>query len=128
MGYQSAATEAGIVALRDAVLDPQWTEAVVDLVRRTRAHPDIRVGSSVRGAIDMVGIADRLGAARGVAPTDWHTGLDAALVSLSGRVRMLESCVRTPEEVVRELYEAVFGTEPSGEQDDGGTESPPGEA
>jgi len=32
-------------------------------------------------------------------------------VSLSGRVRLQESCARSPEDVVRELYEAVFGVQ-----------------
>ena len=129
MDYQSAATEAGIVALRqpDGV-DQAWRDLVVELVRRTRAHDDIRVGSSVRGAIDLVGIAGRLGAGRGVPATDWHVGLDAALVALSGRVRLLESCTRTAEQVVRELYEGVFGREPARDPDSDGGSSPPGEA
>ncbi len=128
MGYQSAATETGIVALRDQHVDPVWNASVVELVRRTRTHPDLRVGSSVRGAIDTVGIAARLAVARGVARTDWHAGLDAALVALSGRVRMLESSNRTPEDVVRELYQAVFGPPPDNAADAPGGESPPGEA
>lgn len=126
MGYQSATTEAGIVALRDAALDPSWRAAVVEVVRSTRSHPDVRIGSSVRGAIDMVGIAGRLGVARECEPTDWQVGLDAALVALSGRVRLVESTSRTPEDVVRELYESVFGRGPStGEP---GSEAAPGEA
>ncbi len=129
MDYQSAATEAGIVALRDpADVDPGWRDQVVELVRRTRAHDDIRVGSSVRGAIDLVGIAARLGVSRGVPSTEWHVGLDAALVSLSGRIRLLESCTRTAEQVVRELYEGVFGREPAPDAEDDGGSTPPGEA
>ena len=130
MDYQSAATEAGIVALREpAGVDPVWRDRVVELVRRTRAHDDIRIGSSVRGAIDLVGIATQLGSSRAVPTTDWHVGLDAALVALSGRVRLLESCPRTAEQVVRELYEGVFGREPEpapAENAEGRT--PPGEA
>lgn len=128
MGYQSAATEAGIVALRDAVdgIDDAWRASVVDLVRSTREHPDVRVGSSVRGAIDLVGIAGRLGVSRGVEPTDWYAGLDAALVALSGRIRMLESSSRTPEDVVRELYEKVFGPPPSRSSDDASGSDPTG--
>jgi MoxR-like ATPase len=41
--------------------------------------------------------------------TDRDTGLDAALVALSGRVRLHEGSSRSPESVVRELYDAVFG-------------------
>ncbi|HEV7204636.1 MAG TPA: MoxR family ATPase [Jatrophihabitans sp.] len=132
MGYQSATTETGIVALRDDGADDAWRASVVDLVRATREHPDVRVGSSVRGAIDLVGIAGRLGASRGVDPTDWFAGLDAALVALSGRVRMLESSNRTPEDVVRELYEKVFGpppsTPPAGDDPGSTGAPPPGEA
>ncbi len=94
-------------------VDPAWRAQVVDLVRRTREHPDVRVGSSVRGAIDLVRLAGSLGELRGLRPQSWRTGLDAALVALSGRVRLQESCTRSPEEVVRELYEAVFGAEPA---------------
>ena len=126
MGYQSASTEAAIVQLRGAEVDPAWQASVVELVRRTREHPDVRVGSSVRGAIDLVGIAGRLGAARGVPQTDWQAGLDAALVALSGRIRLLESCSRSAEDVVRELYEDVFGRPPHASSEP--EVPPPGEA
>jgi len=111
MGYQSADDEADIASLRAPQVPMAWLAQVVDLVRRTRAHPDIRVGSSVRGSIDMVRLAVSLGGLRGHEPVDWSVGLDAALVSLSGRVRLQESCARSPEDVVRELYEAVFGVQ-----------------
>lgn len=113
MGYQSADDEAHIVALRAPAVAPEWLARVVDLVRRTREHADIRVGSSVRGSIDLVRLAVSLGSLRQMEATAWRVGLDAALVSLSGRVRLHESCSRAPEEVVRELYEAVFGAEPA---------------
>lgn len=119
MGYQSAPDETRIVALRSPEVPEEWRERVVDLVRRTRDHQDIRVGSSVRGAIDLTGLAVSLGRMRHRPATDWHIGLDAALVALSGRVRLQESCPRSPEAVVRELYEGVFGAEPTGDPDGG---------
>jgi MoxR-like ATPase len=118
MDYQSAGTESAIVALRAGGEAAAWRDQVVDLVRRTRSHPDVRIGSSVRGAIDLVAIASRLWSMRSVPAGDWHAGLDAALVSLSGRIRMHESAGRRPEDVVRELYETVFGAEPA-------TDAPP---
>ena len=125
MDYQSAETEGAIVGLRSIEVAEPWRAQVVDLVRRTRGHADVRIGSSVRGAIDMVAIATRLCEMREVPADDWHAGLDAALVSLSGRIRMHDSAGRRPEEVVRELYEAVFGPPPPASDPD---EAGPGKA
>jgi MoxR-like ATPase len=118
MDYQSPQDEAEVVALRAPAIETAWRGQVVDLVRRTRSHPDVRVGSSVRGAIDTVRMAVSLGQLRGRRPQSWRTGLDAALVALSGRIRLQESSGRAPEAVVTELYEAVFGREPIDEYDD----------
>ena len=126
MGYQSAEDETRIVELRAAGVDPAWRERAVELVRRTRAHPDVRIGSSVRGTIDLVRLAVALGARRPGGPTTWPTGLDAALVALSGRLRLQESCSRPSEDVVRELYVAVFGAQPRDEEPDGDGGAPGG--
>ena len=113
MGYQSADEEAVIVAGRAPATPDDWRERAVDLVRRTREHGDLRTGSSVRGAIDLARVAVSLAASRDRPVDDWWVGLDAATVALSGRIKVVESARRAPEEIVRELYEAVFGREPS---------------
>lgn len=117
MGYQDAADEFDIVKLRAPAGSAVWRAKVVDLVRRTREHAEIRVGSSVRGAIDMSRLADALARRRGLDAENWHVGLDAALVALSGRIRLAESTGRVAEDVVRELYVAVFGAEPRSAED-----------
>jgi MoxR-like ATPase len=66
----------------------------------------------VRGAIDAVGLARELAGLRGVPATDWQVGLIAAKAALTGRIKLHEACNRTPEEVVAELYEQEFGTDP----------------
>jgi len=111
VGYQSASDEAKIAGRVGAVpnADSEWVEAVVRLVRATRDHPDIRVGSSVRGAIDMCAVATSLGRVRGMSPQSPSVSLDAALVALSGRIRLREGVTRSAEDVVRELWDAVFG-------------------
>ncbi len=111
MDYQDAADEAAIVAREagEAAADLRWLTGVVTLVRRTRSHPDLRIGSSVRGAIDTVVVAARLAALRGTAPHDARVGLDAALVALSGRVRVRDGAGRTSEDVITELWQAIFG-------------------
>jgi MoxR-like ATPase len=124
MGYQPAADEVAIVVKHGAPVPDEWRAKVVELTRRTRAHDDVRIGSSVRGSIDMARVASSLAVLRAREVTDWHVGLDAATVALSGRIRLAESCSRPPEQIVRELYEAVFGPPPHDED----TGDPDGDA
>ena len=116
--YQTATDERQIT-LRESGgddLDPDWIAKVVELVRLTRSHGDLRVGSSVRGAIDMCAVASSLAAVRGSSVAAGDVSLDAALVALSGRVRLREGSTRSTEDIVRELWTAVFG-----KQDDAGS-------
>jgi MoxR-like ATPase len=108
VGYQSADEEEAIVARRTLDVEPQWRARMVELVRRTRDHPDLRVGSSVRGALDATAVAASLAGLRGRPVSDPSVGLDAALVALSGRVRVREGSTRTAEDIVTELWEQVF--------------------
>jgi MoxR-like ATPase len=116
MDYQDMADEVAIVAREagEAAADLRWLSGVVQLVRRTRSHPDLRIGSSVRGAIDTVVVAARLSGLRGQPPHDAKVGLDAALVALSGRVRVRDGAGRTSEDVITELWASIFGS-PDGE-------------
>lgn len=126
MGYQTQDEESDIVARRSPAVPAEWRDRVVDLVRRTRDHSDVRVGSSVRGAIDVVRLAVSLARIRNASPTDWRIGHDAALAALSGRIGLHESSGRTAESVIDELYVAVFGEESPPPDSEGG--DPPGEA
>jgi MoxR-like ATPase len=115
MPYQGAADETEIVVRStDPACARDWAARVVDVVRRTREHPDLRTGSSVRGAIDTAKVARSLAELRGTTPVDAATGLDAALVALSGRVRVREGSPRTPEDVVTEIWNEVFAKSEDG--------------
>ncbi|MBW3604299.1 MAG: MoxR family ATPase [Actinobacteria bacterium] len=96
----------------DGALDDHWLARAVDVVRRTRVHPEIRVGSSVRGAIDMSAVARSLADVRGASPDE--VSLDAALVALSGRIRLREGSDRTTEDVITEIWRSVFGGDVGG--------------
>ncbi|MEI3865666.1 MoxR family ATPase [Microbacterium sp. CCNWLW134] len=117
--YQSAEEEERIVSLRTGARGLLAERAVVDAVavtRATREHPDVRQGSSVRGAIDTTLVALRLAALRG------HTDpgaaeypelmYDAMVVALSGRIHLDEAVETTPEAVLREIWEDRFVLEP----------------
>jgi MoxR-like ATPase len=108
MDYQPAVEEVEVVARQAPEITGRFAELVVDLVRRTREHPDLRVGSSVRGAIDMVKVTDSLARLRGVDPLESGVGLDAALAALSGRVRVREGAAKRAEEIITDLWRAVF--------------------
>ena len=119
VGYQSADDEAAIVAREAPSAADDFAAKAVKCVRMTREHPDIRIGASVRGAIDLVVLADQLAGLRGGKPNDDDTGLDAACAALSGRIRLHESCGRSAEEVVGDLW-ALAGAEPGEGDDDSG--------
>ena len=107
MGYQSEADEFEIVAREAGVTGagPLGRRAV-RVARASRDHADVRVGSSVRGAIDISLLATQLASLRSSSPLDESVGLDAALAALSGRIRIREGGNRSPEDIVRELWAA----------------------
>ena len=118
MTYQSAADEVEIV-IRETTkqnstskVSRDWVGKVVEMVRRTRNHSDLRFGSSVRGAIDTAVVAASLSAMRNASVETTAIGLDSALVALTGRVRLREGSVRSAEEVITEIFADVFGVKP----------------
>lgn len=119
LDYQSFEEEREIVCLRVEPLEAhEQTDASETLLRRavavaraTRRHPDLRIGSSVRGAIDLVEVAIRLATIRSAEIDDPSVGLDAAMVAISGRIRLHEGTDRTPEDVVTELWELIISAE-----------------
>ncbi len=120
MGYQDAAEEEQIVARETGgVGNGAVGRRAVRVVRATRDHPDVRVGSSVRGAIDLSLLADQLAVLRDGEATAEEIGLDAALAALSGRIRVREGSGRDPEDVVRELWAAHRAEPDPARTDDG---------
>lgn len=113
--YQTGPEEFDVVLREAPGGDHDLAARAVRLVRMTREHSDVRVGSSVRGAIDLVLLAGRLADLREGSSTDDAIGLDAALASLSGRIRVHESSSRSPESIIEELWSISGGTEESGD-------------
>ncbi|GLY33655.1 MoxR family ATPase [Kineosporia sp. NBRC 101731] len=131
VGYQAEDAEIGIVDLRTEAGGKLGDLLVRDAVwvnRATRRHPHLRQGSSVRGAIDIVLVANQLAAMRGVgAAADATTRLDpesaypqvvldSMTVALSGRIHLDEAADTTPERVVREIWEDRFILTPAAAQ------------
>ena len=115
--YQDGPSEERIVTLRATVsgsLQERMAVDAVALTRATRAHTDVRQGSSVRGAIDTVLIAAQLCDLRGLEePDDFRypdVMYDAIVVALSGRIHLDESIESTPEIVLRDIWNDYFVT------------------
>ncbi|WP_296368255.1 MoxR family ATPase [Pseudonocardia sp.] len=116
VGYQDAGEEADIVAVRTGLptgsagsgsAAAQLVADAVAITRATRSHPELRRGSSVRGAIDLAAIAAEL-AKLGTYPERERLVLDAALLALSGRIGVDEASDVTPEAVITEIWENHF--------------------
>lgn len=123
LDYQDESAERGIVALRTGLEaeSPLTTRLIADGVaatRATREHPDVRQGSSVRGAIDAVVVAAELAAMRGVEDSDDAAYpkvlLDAMVVALSGRLQLDEVAETTAEAVLFEIWQKLVSVGPTG--------------
>jgi magnesium chelatase subunit D len=135
LGYQDAAAERAITAAVTG-LSGRAVDLAVDLTRATRDHRDVRMGSSVRGAIDLVLLLTGLQRLRGEGKADGagpdgragmvrETARDATHAALSGRIRIADGCDRTPESVLDEILDQVWAPAPA-EDDPGGPEDDPG--
>jgi MoxR-like ATPase len=129
IGYQDERAERDIVALRAPLPDcapavyQRLTADAVALTRATRAHEDIRQGSSVRGAIDLTLIAGELlkldlertldSAPSANDKSYRETVYDAMVVALSGRIFLDETVDLTPEQVLRQIWEDHFILDPA---------------
>jgi MoxR-like ATPase len=126
IGYQDADCERGIVALRTLapsargatlpeVKPVRYERLAADAVavtRATRDHPDIRQGSSVRGAIDLTLVAGQLLSLGEAGPDDEEryreVVFDAMVVALSGRIFLDETVDSSPEEILRQIWTDHF--------------------
>ena len=110
MGYQGEAEERDIVALRTEGRKDRLVEAAVAITRGTREHPDARLGSSVRGAIDLVLVTRQLAEIRGLDGANGEVDpvlLEAASLALSSKVSLHETIESAPEDVIREIVARI---------------------
>jgi len=129
LDYQDAAAERSIVRAVTGRHNGDVVPFAVAFTRATRLHRDVRMGASVRGAIDLVLLIDGLVELRVEAAMSRLTAQDAAYAALSGRIRIADGCDRSPESVLDEILAdlwpqdaprpAPIDDEPSGRSGDG---------
>ena len=121
LGYQDAAAEREITTAITGA-NGEVVGFAVALTRATREHRDVRMGSSVRGSIDLVLLLTGLARLRGENGVARATARDAAHAALSGRIRLADGCDRTPESVLDELLGLLWPADsPLPVPPDGGT-------
>ncbi|HEY1643043.1 MAG TPA: AAA family ATPase [Streptosporangiaceae bacterium] len=125
LGYQDAAAERAITTAVTGQ-DGQVAAFAVALTRGTRDHPDVRMGASVRGAIDLVLLLTGLTRLRGETAMTRATARDAAGAALSGRIRVADGCDRSPESVLDDLLDDLW-PESGPDAPDAGDMAPGGE-
>jgi len=107
LDYQPREEELEIVRLRTGCEDGELVALAVDIARETRRHPDLKLGASVRGSIDMVDIYNR---SRGLLPregsanpSDGELLRQAAQMAFRNRIWLYDTGEKREEEIIDEI-------------------------
>ena len=133
MGYQPEGEERDIVSRRTGSSDAWLVRLAVRAARLTREHPDLRMGASVRAAIDFVLVAEQLAMLRGIipsrAPGDEEARralVAAAQTAFSIKISVREASRRTADEIVAEVVDAALAELPPPDNPEGIRQNPDG--
>ena len=102
MNYQSEAEEQDILRLRTGVDDPQVISLAVKMVRKTRENPDIKLGASIRAAIDLV---DLFVGMQKLEAQPEQNFLIAARMAMSNKIWLNEMTDKSADEIIESLWE-----------------------
>jgi MoxR-like ATPase len=106
MDYQSEEEERKIVQMRTRIKDPEAVPLAVEMVRATREHADIKLGASIRAAIDMVDIFTGM---QKLADQPRKNILTAARMGLSNRIWLNEMTRKTADDIIEEIWSSLRG-------------------
>ncbi len=105
LDYQSREEEIDIVRKKSKSTTDDTIELAVDISRKTRQHPEIKLGSSIRGSIDMVDIFSQV-----VDIIDNHDRnfenylLLSAQMAFRNKIWIYETGERSAEEIISEIF------------------------
>jgi MoxR-like ATPase len=122
MDYQSEEEEREIVRIRTGSDDTATIAFAVKMVRETRDHPDIKLGASIRAAIDMVDLfsgMQKLGD-----PPDQNF-LIAARMALSNKIWLNEMSRKTADHIIEEIWRKISEGEKFSSGNSGGSSGAP---
>ena len=104
MNYQSEEEEIEIVNLRSGSAEPRLVKSAVRVTRLTRDTPEIKLGASVRAAIDIVAIVQNLSV---LSDGDLRSEdlADACKMALTSKIWLSETINAAPEDIVDRIID-----------------------
>ncbi|MFX1521228.1 MAG: AAA family ATPase [Promethearchaeota archaeon] len=106
LDYQNKEEEMEIVRVNTGSDNDLLIELGVDIGILTRIHPDLRLGASVRGAIDFVNVVmERQVFDQHLATEDL---IDCACLTYSPKIWLSAISEKTEEEVIREIIQGIL--------------------
>jgi MoxR-like ATPase len=104
MDYQSEEEEREIVRIRTGSKEPEIVSLAVQMVRATREHEDIKLGASIRAAIDMV---DLFTGMQNLADQPRENILISARMALSNKIWPNEMTRKTADDIIEEIWSSL---------------------
>jgi MoxR-like ATPase len=105
LDYQSEDEERGIVKVHTGCKDDELVSAAVKITRATRKNKDIRRGSSIRGAIDIVAMLLKTGEDPWADQQLW---IDVSVASLVTKIDVEEGIDKSPEEIITLIARSIL--------------------
>jgi MoxR-like ATPase len=100
--YQPEEEEKNIVSVRTGITDDKIISIAVKIVRQTRDWPDLRRGSSIRGAIDLAAII------RFLEVNDIESWVDGSIMALATKIELEDGVESQVEDVIRNIVTSTF--------------------
>ena len=95
--YQPEEEEQNIVRVRTGLKDEKTITMAVKIVRATRDWPDLRRGSSIRGAIDLAAII------RFLEVNDIESWIDSSIMALATKIELEDGVENLVEDVIKDI-------------------------
>ncbi|MHA1686870.1 MAG: AAA family ATPase [Candidatus Heimdallarchaeaceae archaeon] len=105
LDYQEEEEEQNIVRVRTGIEDERIVKMAVKIVRNTRDWPELRRGSSIRGAIDLASIIRYLDA------NDIESWIDSSIMALATKIELEDGVESKVEDVIKDIVTKTFKEE-----------------
>ncbi len=103
--YQSEEEEQRIVKVKTGLDDDEMIRLIVKITRMTRDWPELRRGSSIRGAIDYAAIMQYMD------KNDAESWISAGVMALATKVELEDGVEKKVEDVVKEIIISAMESE-----------------